>query len=221
MIENGYNLPGLRLGEPGYIVARAVAKDPGLTTVFPLENGSRALSAIEVQQELVNAARKMSSDVELSHEEQWTIDEWDKALSDLAQSPKLTFDRVEWVARLATLNSIHEKQGLGWGSERMRYKDRQFSDITINGIALALRESEKAWAKYMPSEDLIKRRVHDAPTETRANIRGAFIKNMPQNNPGGVSVNWHRIMHHQIPYHLPDPYQVYSRRLASVNYTTW
>jgi hypothetical protein len=175
MMEHGESLEALRFDHDLSNVAQKVARDPKLKTRFRLVDG-RSVTALDVQDVLVHRARQLhdSGEVQYSDEELWTIDEWERALIDLRKNPRLTVDRIDWTMRREILSQQNERHGWGWNSQRLRYKDRQFSDVAIDGIALALRET--IWAKYMPPEDLINDRMHNPPSTTRANIRGEFIR---------------------------------------------
>ncbi len=145
LIEHGMTIDTLRFRTPLHEVARSVALDSNLQNRYRLNDGG-SLSAIETQSEIIKYVKKLANDTTLSDEELWTLDEWEKALWDLQKDPRSTADRIEWVMRREVLAKQREKQGWCWNSEQLRYTDRRFSNISVNGLARALRE--KTWAKY-------------------------------------------------------------------------
>lgn len=205
LIENGYSMDHLRFRDSLYKVARRVGSDAQLIRNYPLKDG-HAASALDVQSEIVRHAKKLAHETAFSDEEAWTLEEWERAIFDLRTDPRLTADRIEWVMRREVLNRLHERHGWGWDSEQLRYKDRQFSDISVNGIALALRQN--AWADYMPPESLIKDRITTPPTTTRARVRGAFIRMIQEHGyQNTASADWGRLVYNAKTYYLNDPYE--------------
>lgn len=172
LIENGRTLDNLRFAEPLFEIGGAVARDLLARNRYQLENTGSA-SAIEVQDQLLSAVRSMDH---LSDEELWTVDEWGRALQDLRDTPLNLADRADWAARYKILDSYHDRRGVSWQSEQLRMVDRLFDDTREDGIGQKLRQSK--WAKYMPPTEMITSRVSGATPETRAKIRGEFIKRL-------------------------------------------
>jgi hypothetical protein len=215
LIEHGRNLESLRFDNKLQNVVNDVSMDSKLIERFKLANNMGSVSALEAQQRIAFQARLLSREIVLGAEELWALDEWEKAIADLMQDPRLTVDRIEWTMRQAILSRLHNKHGWAWDSERLRYKDRQFSEVALDGIALALQET--AWAKYMPPESLINERVKNAPSTTRAHIRGAFIKQMQKRrSKQQASVDWAWVRYNDKPYLLPNPYATESPAITEL-----
>lgn len=214
MIECGLTLEDLRFERDLNEVARIVALDTSLTERFRLLSG-RPVTALDVQRTLATYARKMAdfSEVKLTDEELWTIDEWERAIADMEQNPDLTIDRVDWVMRRAVLARQHERKGYAWDSQILRYKDRQFSEVAFDGIAMALRE--KRWSTYMPPESLINERRVNAPKETRATLRQQFIEGV-KDFSNAATVSWSFVKLKQDKINLPNPYQKQSNILTAL-----
>lgn len=208
LIENEKTLPNLRLKDPLFQVANAVALDTKLSEPLQLKNG-RTMSALQIQKHIMLHAKLLSNQISLKEEEQWTLDEWERAIHDLEKDPLMAADRVEWVMRKRILSRIQDRHGWSWDSQQLRYKDRQFSEVTDLGMATALRET--IWADFMPSESLIRERVKEAPRTTRASIRAAFIKEAQSfRDKSLVRVGWSEVRYGDSRLALPDPHMHYN-----------
>ncbi len=214
MIENGVSVDSLRFQGAIAGVAKGVAYDTSLCKVYKLTNGD-SITALDVQERLAQYARKManSETVSLDTEEMWALDEWERAISDMKQEPRLTIDRVDWVMRREILKRQKERHGWAWNSQQLRYKDRQFSDVAIDGIAVALRET--VWADHMPPEELIKKRMRQAPETTRASVRGKFVRGIGKLTVH-AGVGWSSVSYNGKNVALPDPYQMSSRKVSEL-----
>lgn len=204
MIEEGMTLPKLRFNDQLHLVTTRIAQDTKLQERFKLENGG-SVTALDVQQKLVDQAKILAKRDLLNEEELWSLDEWEHAIFDLRADPRKTIDRIDWTMRLEVLKRLHNKKGWAWNSEILRYKDRQFSDVAIDGIGLALRED--IWAKYMPPESTITERLHNPPKTTRAHIRGKVIQHLHANSPGiDVIINWDNVHINDDHFSLSNPF---------------
>lgn len=207
MIENGITIDPLRFEMPLAYVAQGVAQDTTLKNRYKTLGGG-SVTALDVQEVLALTARKMaaSNDIPLSDEELWTIDEWEHAITDLRKDPRTTANRIDWTMRRKILLNQHERHGFAWDSPALRHKDRQFSEVAVGGIATTLRESDKAWARYMPPQHLVKERMLKAPETTRANIRHLFINSL-RGRTYHASVSWESVGYNGDKFSLPNPYQ--------------
>lgn len=217
LIENDVKIPELNFKSSITDISRKVAYDPYLEKRFALRNGN-SMSALGVQRAIVNKVYKLSKEITLDKEEEWTLNEWDKAISDLEQNPNLAVKRVEWVSRRKILERYQEKHGVSWKSEELRYKDIQFSEIVLNGIAKSLRET--LWSEYMPDESLIADRVKNAPKDTRAHVRAEFIQFALNRVIPLQQVGWANIKINDSHYYFPNPYDFSHPGLVELRATT-
>lgn len=204
MIESEMTIPKLRFEGSLHHTTTAIALDTSLKKRFKVVGGG-SMTALDAQQTLVEQGKILDKNGLLSEEEQWTLDEWDHAIFDLRKDPRQTIDRLDWTMRLEVLKRLHNKHGWSWNSEELRYKDRQFSDVALDGIAVALRE--KTWAKFMPTAEMISGRLHNPPETTRALIRGRMIQHLYANAPDAeVSIDWNHVYINDDRYMLSDPF---------------
>lgn len=92
--------------------------------------------------------------------------------------------QVESISRLYTFRTIMEREGLALGSERMCRFDYAWDKIG-GGIAERLREKKAyGWHGFKQgySPAVMKRRIMQAPQDTRASIRGASIESDSTSN---------------------------------------
>ena len=202
LIEHGVVIPELRFKHSLSKVSNEIARDESLKKRYELLSG-RSISALDIHQVLVNQVYKLSKETALSSDEEWTLEEWSRAISDMKQNPALTITRVEWAARRKFLERYQNKHGVAWDSEKLRYVDIQFSEIALSGIAKRLRET--IWADYMPPESLINERVTHAPDTTRAHVRSEFIK-IARQHRYGITATWERVRVDTEVFNLLDPY---------------
>lgn len=213
MIEAGMTLPKLRFANDLHHVTTDIAFDTKLQVRFKLETGA-SVTALDVQQQLVDNAKLLARRNLLGEEELWTLDEWEHAIVDLRHDPRKTINRIDWTMRLEMLKRLHDKHGWGWNSEQLRYKDRQYSDVALDGIGVALRE--KAWADFMPPSDMIAHRMHNPPTTTRANIRGKIIQHLHANAPHTeATIGWMHLSINDDRYSLSNPFDPRHKGLES------
>lgn len=217
LIEHDIKMPELAFHKTITDVSRSVAEDSNLRGRYKLTDGT-SVTALEVQRAIVNKVYKLSKEVSLSEEEEWTLEEWDRAISDLGQNPNLTTKRVEWVARRKILERYKNKHGISWKSDELRYKDIQFSEVVLNGIVTSLRET--LWSEYMPDETLIADRVNKAPKTTRAHARSEFIKFALKRSISIQDIDWSTIKIDGKYHYLPNPYDYSHPGLVELRATT-
>lgn len=204
LMESGRKMEQLRFERPLHEVAREVATDVDLKKRFKTMDG-RSLSAIEVTREIITEAQMLAKEDGLSPVEQAALQEWDSALSDLAQDPKLVKSRVEWVSKLHLLRRYRERVGCDWESPLVRRVDYLFSDLSDKGLGLKLRQDE--WAEYMPDQSMLDNRLTTPPSTTRAHLRGtAILDHMTNSCNATFGVSWSYVSHGGRTRHINNPF---------------
>lgn len=223
LIEDGYSIPELDTVKPLHAVARNIALDSSLARPVMLSSGNTILP-IEIARYFQESACELAARKQLPAEEKLVLAEWERALDDLEKKPELLIDRVEWIAKKAILEAYMDRHGLSWGRQEVRHKDRQWDEISPRGIGLKLRDG--SWAKHMPPEAQIARAEVKPPKNTRALVRGNFIRDIRRNyqTPTNVSVSWSSIEVGEKVIELGDPYKSYNpavQKLAAGQSRTW
>ena len=171
MMERGHwNSKSLEFEDDMHKVALAVAHDPDLKRVVRRSNG-QTIKPLDVQGEILQRAKKMT---DLPDEEMRVLEEWERALTDLAIDPIKLINRADWVLKRAWLSRYMSRNALKMCHPRVIKKDRQWSHIGPDGIGVKYRDGE-SWKKWMPKAEIERAYLH-APTTTRAFARAAFIK---------------------------------------------
>ena len=173
LIENGHELPWLRFKSPLFKVARLVSADTKLKEHIVLEDG-RKIRPVEVQEALAVEAHTLSKEVGLPDEELLAISEWLQASEDASKDPLRLRARADWVAKQLALQRYEESHGIGWNSKEMRTKERQWDLLGPPGIGWAMRQ--RVWGAWMPDEELVEERMYYPPENTRAFVRGTFVR---------------------------------------------
>jgi len=199
--EHREYLSNLRFAADLHYVGKQIAADTSLKKRYNLRSEG-AMTAIQVQQQLVRAAGRLASRVSLPEEELWTLDQWGKACSDIQQDPELLRDRADWVIKKLLLERAHERFHLDWKSPEMRGIDRRWDKIDTNGAGLAMRQN--SLSKWMPSESLINERMTTPPQTTRARVRGKYISAFSGQNDIAAA-NWDILRYNDEVIKL-DPY---------------
>lgn len=216
LIEHGVKPPNFQFEKKNqlHVMARTVAGDLALSQSFKLRDRGRA-TALYTQRKLINAVKRLATYVDLPDEELWTLEEWDKVITDLWVNPNRARDRVEWVLKRQHLERQREKQGLAWNSAKMRGYDRLWDSVSPRGIGAALRET--VWSQWMPDESLIAERVLSPPQTTRAKIRGEFVKHF---SGQAVSADWSVLsLESGSTITLDDPYETQNKTLDYLIHT--
>lgn len=174
LIEHGYTMPNVRFSDPLHSVMQAVARDTQLANGYLLENGDR-VRAIDVQRELVEASKSLDGSIDLSEEQQWTLEEWEKSLADLEQDPNLLKEKVDWVTKLDIVKNYAEKHGCARDDPRLQLADLSYDESGPNSLGTKLLQQDVA-GSYMPPEELILDRMKNPPQTTRAYLRSETLR---------------------------------------------
>jgi hypothetical protein len=201
LIENDIHLKHLRvksIRDLGILVA----KDLALKEVVVLEN-HKTIRPIDIQAQLMMAARKLAKDVDLPQEESLVLDEWERAINDASVDPDLLEDRSDWVKKKMILNRYGQRRGDELIMDDLFVKDRQYDNTGDLGFGVRLRR--KFWADWMPTEEDIQRRILTPPNNTRAHARGRLIGTFA--NRIYCVASWDSvILGGKKPIPLPNPY---------------
>jgi hypothetical protein len=175
LIEHKQRIGGdLEFGsyQPLHVIAKLVSIDLKMIETVSRYSG-KSIKPMGIQLELIKAARKLSSRVQLPEEELEVMDMWEQAYSDLEKDPMLLADRADWVAKKLVLESYMDTHGVGWNDDNVIKLDHLWANLGPHGLANKLRKT--TWKKWMPSEELIVSRITSPPNTTRALLRGNFI----------------------------------------------
>jgi proteasome accessory factor A len=159
---------------------RAISHDPSCQHLVTLRDGRR-MTAVELQMEYLDRARKYTEDRYGADVDEMTADvlnRWESVLTRLAEDPMLTSRELDWVAKLELLEGYRTRDRLGWGHPRLQLVDLQYSDVRPER-GLYNRLAARGRMVRIVSDDEVTRAIEDPPEDTRAYFRGRCLQKYP------------------------------------------
>ena len=157
-----------------------VSHDPTLKHLLTLRDG-RSMTALDVQEcylELargyVDARQGNSAD----HQTRDVLDRWESVLARLRTDPLTCRRELDWVAKLALLESYRERDGLDWDDLKLRLIDLQYADLRPDK-GLYQRLVARGSIDRLLTDDEVGRAVSEPPADTRAYFRGRCLAQYP------------------------------------------
>jgi Pup amidohydrolase len=176
MIEARFISADLSIDGP-VAALRAVSHDPTLRELITLQDG-RTLTAIQLQEEYLELARKYVDDRLGADADEQTVDvldRWESVLTRLQRDPMLCATELDWVAKLKLLQSYRDRDGLDWDSAKLQLIDYQYSDIRPDkGLYQRLVQLGKV--ERLLEDATVERAMHHPPEDTRAYFRGRCLE---------------------------------------------
>ncbi|HSK28285.1 MAG TPA: proteasome accessory factor PafA2 family protein, partial [Jiangellales bacterium] len=176
MVEEGF-LPGDLGVEKPVTSLHRVSHDPTLRHLLTLTDG-RTVTAVQLQTEYCEQARKFVEDrygADADADTLEVLERWESVLSRLAEDPMLCVSELDWVAKLALLESYRDRDGLDWDHPKLHLVDLQYSDVRpAKGLyhrLLGLGRIER-----MVSDTSVAQAVLEPPEDTRAYFRGKCLE---------------------------------------------
>lgn len=175
MIEEGFLRVDLSVERPVSSL-HEVSHDPSLQHLITLKDG-RKLTAVQLQMEYAEQARKFVQDRYGQDVDPVTadvLDRWEAVLAALERDPMELSHQLDWVAKLALLESYRERDGYDWSHPKLHLIDLQYSDVRPNK-GLYQRLVSMGRIERLIDNAEIERAVHEPPEDTRAYFRGRCL----------------------------------------------
>ncbi|HQR26382.1 MAG TPA: depupylase/deamidase Dop [Nocardioides sp.] len=176
MIEDGFLTGDLTVETP-VSALRAVSHDPSLRHLVTLTDGRR-LTAVQLQMEYLDLARKHVEDRYGSDADEQTLDvlaRWESVLDRLERDPMLCAGELDWVAKLKLLTQYRDRDGLDWDDPKLHLIDLQYADLRPEkGLYHRLVASGRI--VRLVEDAQVEDAMHDPPEETRAYFRGRCLE---------------------------------------------
>ena len=156
---------------------RAISHDRDCRHLVALRDGRR-MTAVQLQMEYLERARKYVEDRFGTGADDMTIDvldRWESVLNRLAEDPMTLSRELDWVAKLELLEGYRQRDGIGWGHPRLQLVDLQYSDIRPDR-GLYNRLAARGRMVRLASDDQVARAVYEPPEDTRAYFRGRCLQ---------------------------------------------
>lgn len=169
-LEAGYGPPGTLIDPIKTL--RKLSRDQTYRWLVELaEEGT--MSALDVQRAYLKAAQEL-----LGHrdaETDWLLTEWESVLDDLEADPTRCADRLDWVAKRQLLQTFIESEKLSWRDDIVRSLDLEYHGIDPERSLFYELQNQGAVRRLVTNEE-IERAMRQAPTDTRAFIRGLCVR---------------------------------------------
>jgi proteasome accessory factor A len=179
MIEDRFLAADLSIDGP-VAELRAISHDPSCRHLVPLRSG-RKLTAVQVQMEYLELARKYTQDKFGSDVDSLTsdvLDRWESTLSRLAEDPMRLAGELDWVTKLQLMEGYRARDGIGWNHPRLQLVDLQYADVRSDR-GLYNRLAATGRVKRLLTEADVRRAVTEPPEDTRAYFRGRCLRQYP------------------------------------------
>jgi proteasome accessory factor A len=153
---------------------REISHDLTCRRTVRLANG-REVSALDIQREYLDRALAYADRHGFPEFEQRALDMWQHCVTGIERDP-LSLDReVDWVIKHRLIESYRERHGLGLGDAQTQLIDLQYHDISRDR-GLYYKLESRGLVERICNEDDITHAIDNAPTNTRARLRGEFVK---------------------------------------------
>ncbi|MFN8183697.1 MAG: depupylase/deamidase Dop [Candidatus Nanopelagicales bacterium] len=180
MIEQEWDFSGFALRRPVRQL-HEVSHDPGLHHSMELADGRR-LTAVQMQSEFVEQARKFVDDRYGSDADSPTLDilaEWETTVDALRRDPGELVTRLDWVAKQALLDGYRRRDGVDYGDPRLDLVDLQYSDVDPDrGLWARLEKRDRL--QRLTTDEQVAHAIVAPPESTRAYFRGECLRRYPQ-----------------------------------------
>lgn len=186
MIEAGAaGLRDLTLENPIRAI-RDVSGDTTCRRPVRLASG-REMSALDIQRHLLDVALRHEAAGGFNEEERAGLSAWADSVTQIETDPMGLDTKVDWVIKLRLLERYCERHGVGLDSPEAQLVDLQYHDIDpARGLFHRIASSGHAATVVDPAR--IPFAVSEPP-ETRARLRGEFIKRAKERQRD-VTVDW-------------------------------
>src|SRR5881398_1071235 len=155
---------------------RAVSHDYTLKHQVTLRDGRR-LTAVQLQMEFLEQARKFTEDrygTDVDDQTTDVLDRWESVLTRLTDDPTSLSHELDWVAKLQLLQGYRDREGLEWDAHKLQLVDLQYSDVRPDK-GLYNRLVARGRMQRMATDAEVDRAVTEPPTDTRAYFRGRCL----------------------------------------------
>ena len=179
MIEQSWDLSSLAINRPVRQL-HAVSHDPELRHEIDMVDGRR-MTAVQLQVEFVEQARKFVDDRYGSDADQPTLDvltEWERTVDALTRDPYELVDDLDWVAKQALLDGYQRRDAMSYGDPRLDLVDLQYSDVSP-ARGLWARLESRSRLRRVTTDEQVEQAVHAPPESTRAYFRGECLRRYP------------------------------------------
>ncbi len=175
MIEDGALTSDLAIDGP-VTHLHEVSHDPSLSHLVTLKNGRR-MTALDIQACYLEQARAYVENRVGSDADDQTVDvlaRWQSVLDRLRRDPFECRRELDWVAKLALLESYRDRDDLEWDDPKLALIDLQYSDLRPEKGLYARLVARGQIDRILRDED-VEHAMATPPEDTRAYFRGRCL----------------------------------------------
>ncbi|MDD9872133.1 MAG: proteasome accessory factor PafA2 family protein [Deltaproteobacteria bacterium] len=178
MIEDNYINKDFTLRNPVKAI-KDISYDTSCKRKLRLDNG-KEYSPIEIQLEYCQMAQRYVEHYPVSDDLMEAVGMWQYVLDRLQQNPDDLDRKIDWIIKRKLIHNWTERRGVRWDDPRVFMLDLQYHDIRLNRGLFYLLERRGAVDRILSDEEVLKAKT-EPPHNTRARMRGEFIKLARQN----------------------------------------
>jgi proteasome accessory factor A len=187
MIEDGAIDRDLSFRDPVRAI-KEISHDITCRREVEMQNGRRK-SAIQVQREYLEMARRYVATREVEPEINDLILEWERVLGALERDPMELRGEIDWVIKRALIEGFMDRKGVDWSAAQVQMLDLQYHDLRPDKGLYYILERQGHVRRVVTDEE-IERAVLHPPEDTRAYFRGGCLRRYGAQVFG---VNWDSI----------------------------
>jgi len=173
MIEEGFMTKDLALRNPVKSL-REISHDPTCRRKIKLSDG-RKMSPVEVQLKYLEAAYKFANYRPVDPVFRDIIEKWEYVLLALRDEPMQLQREVDWVIKKQLIDSYRARRNPSWNDQRVLMIDLRYHDIRPDK-SLYYQLERRGLVERITCEEDIADAMVNPPSDTRAKLRGEFIK---------------------------------------------
>jgi proteasome accessory factor A len=173
MTEAGTVMRDLTLDNPIRAI-REISHD--LTGTRPIKlSGGRQMSALEIQQEYFERAARFVEHHDTDPADERVVAEWGRVLQTLADDPLKLSRECDWVAKYHLVEDYRRRHELPLAHPRVSMLDLQYHEVNRQqGLYYLLQDRDSV--DRVVDDAAIEAAVDQPPQDTRARLRGEFIR---------------------------------------------
>ena len=156
---------------------REVSHDPSLKHLLTMADGRR-LTAVQLQMEYLDLAKKYVEDRLGSDADEQTVDvlaRWESVLDRLERDPMLCARELDWVAKLQLLEQYRDRDGLDWDDAKL-HADRPPVRRRTPGQGALPPAGRAGPDRAAAHDEEVVAAIHRPPNDTRAYFRGRCLE---------------------------------------------
>ena len=196
MLEADFIGEGLALRDPVDAVHQ-ISADTTCKRTVELADGKQ-LSAIEIQREYLDLAKRYYDQKELDPTTKSIIEKWEDVLNRLSADPIQLARKLDWAIKKKLIDVEINSWGLTWDSVEVTELDRQYHNIQP-AVGLYHKLLKEGCVEQIVTDEKIERAMRHPPENTRAKFRSKFVK-LANERKVLCGVDWSYIQ-------LYEPYQ--------------